>query len=231
MKLIFIFFVALFSTVIATALIPFRVQYQDELRTVPDVKVPIHLGVMSRCPDALLCESVFNEVLSRVIDKVDLSLVYIANIDNSQPDFGVSCMHGPEECAGNVQQLCVYKYAPFQNWWEFVQCQNYKGKEGIGGPDVALKCADTADIDWETSGAGQCAGLDGSGKGSEGVALLKESVLLGKKLNIKKSCTVLISGRAVCVHDGTWKDCEMGHGVNDFVKQIDEEYGRLNDNL
>ena len=74
---IFIFFISLTSTVIAANLIPFRVQHQDELRTISDVKVPIQLGVMSRCPDALLCETTFNEVLSRVIDKVDLSLVYI----------------------------------------------------------------------------------------------------------------------------------------------------------
>jgi Gamma interferon inducible lysosomal thiol reductase (GILT) len=94
-------------------------------------------------------------------------------------------MHGPEECAGNVQQLCAHKYAPFKNSWEFVICQNYQGRESIGGPDVALKCAEAADIDWETSGAGQCAGLDGSGKGSEGVALLKESVLLSKQMDIK----------------------------------------------
>ena len=107
-------------------------------------------------------------------------------------------MHGPEECAGNVQQLCVNKYAPFKNWWEFVMCQNYQGREYIGEPDVALKCANTADIDWETSGAGQCAGLDGSGKGSEGVALLKKSVLLIEQMNVKcvfsmlflDSCTV-----------------------------------------
>ena len=70
-------------------------------------------------------------------------------------------------------------------------CQNYQGREYIGGADVALKCAQTADIDWETSGAGQCAGLDGSGKGSEGVALLKESVLLSKLMNIKYVLSVL----------------------------------------
>ena len=93
-------------------------------------------------------------------------------------------MHGPEECAGNVQQLCVNKYAPFENWWEFVICQNYQGRQHIGEPDVALKCANTAGIDWEKSGAGECAGLDGSGKGS-GVALLKESVLLTEQLNVK----------------------------------------------
>lgn len=78
MKSIFIFFSTLFSTVIAARFVPFRVQYQDELRPVPDTKVPIQLGVMSRCPDALICESVFNEVLNKAIDKVDLSLVYIA---------------------------------------------------------------------------------------------------------------------------------------------------------
>ena len=78
MKPIFAFFTTLFSTVLAAHLIPFRVQSQDELQTISDVKVSIQLGVMSRCPDALLCESIFNEVLSRAIDKVDLSLVYIA---------------------------------------------------------------------------------------------------------------------------------------------------------
>jgi hypothetical protein len=44
----------------------------------PEVKVAVQLGVMSRCPDALLCESTFNEVLDKVMDKVDLSLVYVA---------------------------------------------------------------------------------------------------------------------------------------------------------
>jgi len=107
-------------------------------------------------------------------------------------------MHGPEECAGNVQQLCVHKYAPLKNWWEFVQCQNYQGKENIGGPGVALKCADTAGIDWETSGAGQCAGLDGSGKGSEGVALLKESVLLSERMNVK--CVLFVLFLDGCSH-------------------------------
>jgi len=110
-----------------------------------------------------------------------------------------------------------------------VKCQNYQGTESIGEPDVALKCANTAGIDWKTSGAGRCAGLDGDGKGSEGVVLLKKSVLLSEKMNVKKSCTIVISGRAVCVHDETWKECEMGHSVNDFVDQIEEEYERLND--
>jgi hypothetical protein len=43
-----------------------------------DVKVPVQLGVMSRCPDALLCESVFNRVMEKVAEKIELSLTYIA---------------------------------------------------------------------------------------------------------------------------------------------------------
>lgn len=42
-----------------------------------NVKVPVVLGVMSRCPDAILCESVFDQVLKEVADKVDLSLTFI----------------------------------------------------------------------------------------------------------------------------------------------------------
>jgi hypothetical protein len=41
-------------------------------------RVPVQLGVMSKCPDALLCESTFNAVLEKVGDKMDLSLLYIA---------------------------------------------------------------------------------------------------------------------------------------------------------
>ena len=43
-----------------------------------DIKVPVQLGVMSRCPDALLCESVFESVVPNVTAKVDLSLTYVA---------------------------------------------------------------------------------------------------------------------------------------------------------
>ena len=51
---------------------PLRMPYKKQ-----DIKVPVVLGVMSRCPDALLCESVFEQVLRRVNDKVDISLTFI----------------------------------------------------------------------------------------------------------------------------------------------------------
>jgi hypothetical protein len=42
-----------------------------------DVKVPVLLGVMSQCPDALICEATMDKVLAQVNDKVDLSLSFI----------------------------------------------------------------------------------------------------------------------------------------------------------
>jgi len=192
-----------------------------------DTKVPVELGVMSRCPDALLCESVFNDVLRKVSEKVDLSLRYVAKLDSSEPVFGVKCLHGPQECAGNVQQLCVAKYSP-SNWWEFVLCQNYHGKQKIGQPGLAVKCAAAFNIDWKDSKVGECAGRDGNGEGVEGIKLLQESVAVAVRANITKSCTIVINGEKVCIHDGTWKECENGHTVRDFVRQINNAYELLN---
>lgn len=190
-----------------------------------NVKVPVQLGVMSQCPDALLCESAFNDVLNYASDKVELSLVYIARADDSQ-HIGIRCLHGPTECAGNIQQLCAAKYTPFKEWWSFVQCENYQGRSKIGLPETAELCSKTANIDWEGSGVGDCVG-DNS-EGEEGVKLLKESIILQQELGITKSCTVMLSGRKICVHDGDWKECPRGHTVKDFVDQIEEEYNRLN---
>ncbi|KAF7965816.1 hypothetical protein HWV62_41727 [Athelia sp. TMB] len=133
-----------------------------------------------------------------------------------------------KQCAGNVQQLCAAKYASPTNWWAFVQCQNFQGRYRVGLPEVALSCAETANIDWENDGTGQCAGKEGSGKGAEGIRLLKESVIATEELGIRSSCTVMINGRPVCVHDGDWKTCEGGHTTADFVHQIKQEYDLLN---
>ena len=94
-------------------------------------------------------------------------------------------MHGVEECAGNVQELCAAAHLPQDKWWQFVQCQNYLGRDKIGLPETAIKCANASGFTWEGSDVGKCAGEDGSGKAEEGVQLLKESVLASKDLGIE----------------------------------------------
>ncbi|ESK95975.1 secreted protein [Moniliophthora roreri MCA 2997] len=194
-----------------------------------DVKVPVQLGVMSRCPDALICENIFDQVLTKVANKVDISLIYIANIDPSEPEIGVTCKHGREECVGNIHQLCVQKYTSFAHYWEYLHCTNFQGIPQIGLPQTAYKCAKAANIDWDGSGIGACTGPDASGTGEEGISLLKDNVLLGKQMGLKTSCTVVINGEEVCIHDGgDWRKCNNGHTVNDFVRQINDEYNKLN---
>lgn len=102
----------------------------------------------------------------------------------SDDEFGVTCTHGREECAGNVQQLCVAKHTPMRTWWEFVMCQNYHGRGHIGSPEVALKCARTARFDWEDSGVARCVGSDDSGPGHQGVRLLHNSIRVTQVLGI-----------------------------------------------
>lgn len=58
-------------------------QQHWEVTAFNDIKVPVQLGVMSRCPDALLCENTFNHVLKKVSERVDLSLIYIAKYELS----------------------------------------------------------------------------------------------------------------------------------------------------
>lgn len=186
---------------------PLTVQDQFPATISDGVKVPVVLGVMSRCPDAILCESVFNRVLQRVSEKVDISLSFIAKPNASEPLYGVTCMHGQEECAGNVQELCAAKYHPTSEWWSFVQCQNFQGRDNIGTPETALNCANAAGIDWENGKAGQCAGKDG--RGAEGIQLLQQSVNDSIAAEIQKSCTIIINGRQVCIRDGNWYNCEV----------------------
>ncbi|KAF8559118.1 hypothetical protein OG21DRAFT_1403873 [Imleria badia] len=205
---------------------PLTVQDTSQIIFTEDVKVPVVLGVMSRCPDAILCEAVWDRVLQRVGDKVDISLSFIATPNPSDPAYGVSCKHGLEECAGNVYELCVAKYHPTSEWWPFLQCQNFHGRDQIGLPDTAASCATTAGFEWETDQGRLCSGEDGQGE--EGVKLLQESIQNSIELGIKKSCTIIINGRQVCIRDGTWYECEGGHTPADFIRQINEEYNRLN---
>ncbi|GAA6008850.1 GILT family protein [Rhodotorula paludigena] len=101
--------------------------------------VPVALGVMSKCPDAMLCENVWDRVLEtrvggaggvlvpggggggggggkegdvprgEVSELVSMELVYIGR-ENKTATHGVTCMHGDSECVGNMQQLCAAKH-------------------------------------------------------------------------------------------------------------------------
>ena len=65
------------SVVVWLALLPAVCLPQQHVLRPQDVKVPMVLGVMSRCPDAIVCEGVIDSVLRQVGHKLDLSLTFI----------------------------------------------------------------------------------------------------------------------------------------------------------
>ncbi|KAF8341258.1 uncharacterized protein EI90DRAFT_3033274 [Cantharellus anzutake] len=152
-------------------------------RTKLAVRVPVTLGVMSRCPDAFVCENVFDQVLDKVgHEKVDLSLTFIGKLNSSEPIYGVTCKHGSLECTGNIHELCVAKYSGASSiWWPFLRCLNYGGAESIGLERTAKECSKVSDIDWSQSGIEACV------NGEEGPRLLRESVKHTKQLGIQLS--------------------------------------------
>ncbi|KAL8292079.1 hypothetical protein RQP46_001545 [Phenoliferia psychrophenolica] len=191
-------------------------------------RVPVLLGVMSRCPDARVCETVWDRVLARIPELVDVQAVYIGKI-NPESKYGVDCMHGVEECTGNIQQLCAYEAwqsrdgdkQSWRDWWDFVQCMNYGPTSRIGDREIAEQCAKVVGHDWEKE-VHHCVTSD------HGARLLQKSVERAQALDIVKSCTMVINHKKVCVHDSTWKDCDGGHEVGDFVYQVKEQWKILN---
>jgi hypothetical protein len=204
------------------------VAQQHPLNASPDlarVPVPVILGVMSNCPDARYCEDVFNDVLHKVGHEiVDIQLSFIGKPNSTHSHYGVDCLHGPLECAANVQELCAAKYSSgSEEWWPFVQCINQQDRSVVGKQEVAKACASEVGLEWEWSGMSACS------RSIEGQRMLFESVKATKALNVTKSCTIIINNKIRCVRDGEWKECEHGHSVSDFVNQIRREYEKLND--
>jgi hypothetical protein len=69
-----LFFAAAHASSVTDAQNPWSIQNSFT----SNLRVPVVLGVMSRCPDALLCETLFDNVIPKVADKIDLSLAYVA---------------------------------------------------------------------------------------------------------------------------------------------------------
>jgi len=138
------------------------------------IKVPVSLGVTSRDDDALYVQEVFDKVLKEVSNKVNMTFAYVKDIWPDDEQYGVRCSSDWLDCAGDVQQLCVRKYASQPEWWDFIMCQNRAGKAEIGCLATAQECALAAKIPWRI--IRDCAGPDADGIDEEGAGLLLQNV-------------------------------------------------------
>jgi len=175
-------------------------------------KVRLDFFVMSKCPDAFVCETTYKNVISQVGSIVDLHVNYIASIDSST-ETGFDCMHGQSECWGDIQQLCAYNLYPSNyTWWNFIQCQD-QTQSNI--PNNAASCAQTVGIDMKN--------LTECYQGKKGSNLMTQSINFTNSMKIEVCCTIYLQNSLFCVHDGTWRSCKT-HQVSEIVQYICRQY-------
>ncbi|OWZ50545.1 hypothetical protein C368_06688 [Cryptococcus neoformans 125.91] len=218
-------------------------------------KVNVSLYVMSKCPDARLCENVFGQVLrtESILPKISLSLHYIGTLNPSLP-LGVDVKHGLTEAYGNAHQLCLYNHVPLTQFWAAIECMNFPSSfpKDIGKVGFTKQCAEAVGVDWWGSGVGKCVegkermeeakkdketqaeGKEGYYVGKDGRKFLLENIGETEKTGVTTSCTIEIGstlvseGKRTCVVDGgIWKGCDDGHTAADFVRVIDAEWKNL----
>lgn len=154
-------------------------------------KVQVEFFVMSKCPDAKACEDSFLPVLQDLRSLVDLKFTYIGSAEGQE----VQCMHGPSECEGDKQRLCIQQVASVEHLITFAQCQDRDQSAITSNGEACAKESSFLKEDLD-----DCVKKDGD-------KLLKASVQKASDLFVQTCCTVWVADEAFCVHDGTWKDC------------------------
>ncbi|KAF4551523.1 Hypothetical protein D9617_13g100240 [Elsinoe fawcettii] len=178
-------------------------------------RVPLEAHIMSKCPDARDClRDLVLPSMQQVNRQVDFKLSYIGR--PTEEDDGVECMHGPEECLGNILELCAAELYPDPKMYlGFTMCMTRQYKD-IPDKGLVQDCALEHGISFEK--LNDCASDEHTGKG---ISLLRDSVERSASANVTTSCTVRVDGKNWCVRDGgEWKDCEGGSEVKDLVGEI-----------
>jgi hypothetical protein len=178
-----------------------------------DDLVNVEFFVMSKCPDAIKCETLFLPSLLKLSSIVNFTLSFIA----SEPrlnDF--KCPHGIDECTGNRQQLCIQNMYSQTMFIKYLLCQS---KQILMIPDNGEECAKQSSnniINW--SDVQSCVTTMKSNQ------LFHNSLERTRASSVQKSCTMHINGRLWCMHDGYWLNCLEGQDPKSFIKSICSRY-------
>ncbi|KAI5867015.1 hypothetical protein GGS23DRAFT_593745 [Durotheca rogersii] len=131
--------------------------------------VPLEAHIMSKCPDAKDClKDLVLPTMMRISDKVNFTLSYIGRPTEND---GIECRHGPNECMGNIIELCAHHLYPDPKiYLGFTMCltRDYKL---IPQRELVEDCALEHAIDFDK--INECATRD---DGAFGLALLRDSV-------------------------------------------------------
>ncbi|KAL2114773.1 hypothetical protein VUR80DRAFT_83 [Thermomyces stellatus] len=183
--------------------------------------VPLEAHIMSKCPDAKDClKEMILPAMQRVHDKVNFTLSFIGTPTS---DDGVDCRHGPQECMGNIIELCAFELYPDPKIsLGFTMCIT-RDYENIPGRELVEDCALEHAID--VKALNDCAMRD---NGAHGLDMLRRSVIRSSDAGVTKSCTVRLDEEIYCVRDGgEWGPCPGSPSVDHLVSTIEKRYGSL----
>ncbi|KAM3424692.1 hypothetical protein BST61_g6679 [Cercospora zeina] len=178
-------------------------------------RVPLEAHIMSKCPDAKDClHDLILPAMQKISDKVDFRLSYIGSVTDH--DDGVKCLHGQEECLGNIIELCAADLYPDPKiYLGFTMCLT---REYQRIPERALleDCALEHGIDFER--INKCTTDD---DGVLAVERLQASFNHSASVGVTTSCTVRLNNEIRCIRDGgKWTDCEGGSQPLDLVRDV-----------
>lgn len=155
-------------------------------------------------------------------DKVDFKLSFIGKASNN--DDMVVCMHGTDECLGNIIELCSAALYPDPKMYlGFTNCMS-RDYQQIPEESFVTDCALEFGLDFGK--LNDCISKD---DGAYGIELLRESVTRSAEANVTKSCTVRLNEEIRCIRDGgQWSDCDKGSSVDSLVRDVKELYSQIN---
>ncbi|KAF2772788.1 hypothetical protein EJ03DRAFT_266027 [Teratosphaeria nubilosa] len=201
----------------------FGVIIEDSLEDDYPRKVPLEAHIMSKCPDARDClHDMILPTMANVSNKVDFKLSYIGK--STDHDDGVQCMHGSEECLGNIIELCAARlYSDAKTYLGFTWCLT-KDYLDIPKRELVEDCALEHGIDMQK--LNDCTMSD---DGELSVDMLKKSFNRSAAAGVRKSCTVRLDGDIFCIRDGgEWTECDGGSSPDELIAKIEQLYGERN---
>lgn len=141
-------------------------------------------------------------------------------ISTTDHDDGVLCKHGPQECLGNIIELCAAKIYPDPKiYLGFTMCLSRDYKD-IPQKELIEDCALEHGISFAK--LNDCAVNE---DGAPSVEMLQDSFKRSADAGVRTSCTVRVGNDTFCVRDdGEWKDCDNGHKPADLIAEISKRY-------
>lgn len=160
------------------------------------VDVTVH--VMSQCPFAVKTLDALTPVARSLGPRMKLKLHYVGRDQSGE----LTSMHGESEVQGDKLQLCVEAHAQYEQWLNFLDCQNEQWRQI---PEHWQRCASSSGAN--VSIVGSCY------SGEESDTLLRRSFQISSEAGARGSPTIFIAGerysggrtteaftRAVCAH-------------------------------